>query len=297
MALQPIMIEILPITRVHAPPPGSKGSDVIVEKSAGGPPSFRDAVLYPTHTELEVRNVESAGGSAFRLTVRGAPRSVLRPGSFVLSAPTEFFVTRWALVRGVGGVCHSGSWSVSQIPGDAGGELPLGTVRCELRPLGGTGEGSGSDAAAAGAPDGILELRAEVPLPFIPGRRYTLSGAGAGAGASRGAGAGAGPGSACEVMVALAGPKPAEEQTELLPSLVSELDPTDSRATERALLELYGITPRMEQPRLERRMEDRRAEGARLRAPGAAVGAGAPAGALCPPILHPAFQARLLHAR
>ena len=207
------MIEILPIKSVHPPPTGSKGSYVVVERAGGEPPSFRDAVLYPKNTEVEVRDAHKSGSSASGLTLRGAPRAALRPGSLLLSAGTEFFVTSWALLRGD---CRTGSWTVSRIPCAPHRNASVGEIRCDLRLL-------------EGGAAGFVELRAEVPLPLIPGRRYTLSA----------------DGRECEVVVALAGPKPPTASAELITKLLSKHDSADLRAIERTLLELYGITPRV----------------------------------------------------
>jgi hypothetical protein len=211
------MLEILPIRKTASPPQGKKGTDVVVERPASGMPTFQDAVLYPGGATLELRSVRSAGRSGLRLTVKGAPRAALRPGALVLAPECELFVSRWAILRGE---CPAGPARLSVIPRPDGGHSDIGEVPCRL-------EAFGSESRPHGK--SLLEVEADEAVPFLPGLSYRFA---------------TGNGE-CEAKVVASGPKPPPALRSVVWRELSGLDPADSAALEHALLELYGVAPRL----------------------------------------------------
>ncbi|MFO7780922.1 MAG: hypothetical protein R6W94_04785, partial [Spirochaetia bacterium] len=63
----------------RARPP--KGVEVTVDRPSGELPALRDAVLYPAGDTVEVRSLDALDDASLRLTIRGAARQALKPGS------------------------------------------------------------------------------------------------------------------------------------------------------------------------------------------------------------------------
>lgn len=186
-----------------------------MERPPGDPPRLRDAVVYPAGDTVEVRALEAGEDAGLRLTVRGAARQALSPGSLLLSPQAELLTARRALVIGSG---LEGTRTITAIPRPRQPDAPVAAVRCTLERLPGP---------PVSGPAALYLLRAERPLPLIPGRAYHF-----------GAGEGTG-------TVVLSGPRPAGISQAGLARLAAGVDPLDSPAVESLFLRVYGIAPRL----------------------------------------------------
>lgn len=220
------MIHVLTVRNTTEPQRSSgrrgrppKGVEVTVDRPSGEPPTLRDAVLYPAGDTVEIRALDAGDDAGLRLTIRGAARQALKPGSLLLSPQAELLTARRAVVRGTG---LEGTRTITGIPRPGQPDAPIAAVRCALERL-------------PAAPELYL-LKAERPLPLIPGRSYRF----AAAKESRGAPSTPGIG-----VVVLAGPQPPDILPAELARLAAGVDPLDAPAVESLFLRVYGIAPRL----------------------------------------------------
>lgn len=211
------MLPVLAITQTLPASSSRKGVVIRTECPPSGPPAFRDGVLYPGGEVVEIRGIERESDSSLRIRLRGARRHAVEASRLLLPPQGEMLLARRALVLLRSPV---GETRIDRVPRP--GESPVRVVptACSLEPVG----------PARGQPGGSAMLpaflRAERPLPLIPGRRHDMS-----------------PGNSA--LVVLAGPRPLDHDMDALAARVTGMDALDPAAVEALYLSVYGIAPRL----------------------------------------------------
>lgn len=213
------MLPLLSVKEILPASSSRKGVDIRTECPATGVPAFRDGVLYPGGEVVELRAIEREDDVTLRISMRGARRPVLENSRLLLPPQGEMLLARRALVLSSSPPADA---RIDRVPRP--GECParIESTACSLEPA------APAPPHARGAEPAMTPfiLRAERPLPLIPGRRYEIA-------------------SGVSALVVLAGPAPLDIDMDALAARISGADALDPTAVEELYLSVYGITPRL----------------------------------------------------